>query len=133
MALAEDGPDLLERPRLRAKRGVASQDGLVVDRRDRLGVAGPGLSDREAHPGLETWPAGFLLLALRLPLGRSQGLELGERLGEVVGERVEVGHRLVVADEAEVDLAVVAHDPEADSLALGERDHRDRGPGARGP
>ena len=52
---------------------------------------------------------------LGLPAPAACG-QLLDRVAEVVGQRVEVGHRLVVADQAEVDLAVVAHDPEADGL-----------------
>ncbi len=74
MSLAENGTDLLERPRLRAKRGVPIPDGFVVDRRDRLGVAASGLSDREAHPGLETWPAGFFCLLFAFPLAGARAL-----------------------------------------------------------
>ena len=66
----------------------------------------------------------------RKPGAAARGLEqLVQRRLEVVGELLEVLHRVVVADQAEVDLAVVAHDPDAERLALGQRHHReDRAP-----
>ena len=42
---------------------------------------------------------------------------------EVEGEAVDVGHRVVIADQAEVDLAVVGHDP--DAPGAGPRHHRE--------
>src|SRR5262245_40589889 len=51
--------------------------------------------------------------------------DLADRPLEVEPEAVEVGHRVVVADEAEVDLAVVGHDPDAERLAASERHERE--------
>ena len=47
-----------------------------------------------------------------------------DRRAQVGGQVGDVGHGLVVAVEAEEQLAVVAHDRDAQSQVLGQRDHR---------
>src|SRR5688572_15738792 len=68
---------------------------------------------------------------LRTPRPPLPRLRTADRLGqlldrrlEVARERVEVAHGVVIADEAEVDGAVVAHDPETDALVARQRHHR---------
>ena len=62
----------------------------------------------------------------RKPRPAAGGLEqLVQRGIEISARSLQVRHRVVVADQAEVDLAVVAHDPHAERLALGQRDHRE--------
>ena len=63
--------------------------------------------------------------ALALPALARGGQQLGERLLEVRGERVDVGHRVVVGEQPEVDLAVVAHDRHRERVVLGQERDRD--------
>src|SRR3954449_12480165 len=63
--------------------------------------------------------------ALPRPLGRASDLEqLLEVLLEQPGDRVDVGHRVVVGEQAEVDLAVVAHDRDRQRVVLGQEGDR---------
>ena len=70
--------------------------------------------------------APLLAAALTFRGARRRGGErlLGRCL-EVELEARQVGHHVVVADQAEVHLAVVVHDPDADRLFLRQRHHRE--------
>ena len=91
-----------------------------------LGLELPG-SRHSPRPALASEvarsPVGFAVAGLLRRRRRRD--DLGEARLERLGEVVQHRHRLVVADQAEVDAAVVAHDPDADGLALGQRDHRE--------
>src|SRR3954447_8901469 len=58
--------------------------------------------------------------------GNAGGLrQLLKRRRQMVGEVLEVRHRVVVADQPEVERAVVAHDRDAQPLVHRQRDHRE--------
>ena len=67
--------------------------------------------------------------ARRLLAGQRQ--QLGQRRLDPVGDGVEVGHRVVVAEQAEVHLAVVGHDRDGQRVVLAAGTRRGRRPAAR--
>ena len=57
--------------------------------------------------------------------GRARrAVQRGDRPFQVVGDRVELGQRVVVAEQPEAEVAVVAHHGDAERLARGERHDR---------
>ncbi len=49
--------------------------------------------------------------------------EIVDRRAQVVGQGLEVAHGVVVAEQAEPETTVIAHDRDAQRLVVGERDH----------
>ena len=78
-----------------------------------------------ARPGVPSFLVPFER-ALAFPALRAAATSSASDSSRCVGERVDVGHRVVVGEQAEVDLAVVAHDRDGERVVLGEeRDRHD--------
>src|SRR5688572_22872681 len=60
----------------------------------------------------------------RRPGRRGRALEVVDREGELVAQRVELRHRVEVAQEAEGEVAVVAHDRDAQGRVARQRHDR---------
>ena len=126
----------------------AGRQRRVAARANALGVAGDvadggvHLAEREAHSQLARalrarrrsarlaaalrLRGAAAFLARRLAGGRTPGgaRERGDRPFQIGGDRLELGQRVEVAEQAEAEMAVVAHHGDAQRLAARERHDR---------
>jgi hypothetical protein len=59
------------------------------------------------------------------PAEAGRRTQLVDRVADALCDQVQVGHRVEVAQQAEVETTVVAHDRDAERLSLGERRQRE--------
>src|SRR5581483_638655 len=93
-------------------------------RRTRGGSAGAcGLRRRRSARAALRALLGSRFALAACPCRRQPGgtVERGDRPFQIVGDRIELGQRVVVAEQPEAEVAVVAHDGDAERLARGQR------------
>src|SRR5919198_6209484 len=110
--------------------------GLIWARATRIcatsylgGASGPAPGDRLRPPAAETGsrPAGLrrALARRRARLGHAGGArQLRDRAAQVVGQRLEVWQCVVVAEQAERQPPVIAHDRDPQRLVVRQRHDR---------